>query len=149
MIEFLWSNDKLWRSYALKICKSEYTADDLVQEMYLKLKDKKDLSKKYVYLTLLSIFIDSKRKEKHNLNIDDNDKASDNKIEFEQREHLEDELQKVPFKIRECFIEHQFKSYREMQAEFNINYATLRRMSEKAKLILSKSEILRELYYDK
>lgn len=149
MDKFLWLNDKLWRQYALKICGSQYDADDLVQEMYLKLSDKKELSKKYVYLTLYSLFIDSKRKQRHDVEISNKIELSESQKNKYDDLHVTNELSKVPFKIRECFIEHQNKSYRQMQEEFNINYATIRRMSEKAKAILSKSVILKELYNGK
>ena len=81
MLEQLAKQDQLWRIYALKICGCTIKADDLVQEMYLKLHNhKKEISKVFVYRTLKSIFIDQCRKKKiktvelePNTYIDEND----------------------------------------------------------------------------
>ena len=53
-------HDARWRTIALKITENKTTADDLVQDMYLKLMDKdKELSNFYIVMTLTSIFMDS------------------------------------------------------------------------------------------
>lgn len=65
MIETLALSHDEWVKMAYKICGNRDYANDLVQEMYLKLHDSsKEISAGYVYMTIRSIFIDEKRKEK-------------------------------------------------------------------------------------
>lgn len=64
MLKELTDRDKEWRLLALKICGCPHRADDLVQEMYLKLSNAKSINSSYVYFTLKSIFIDDLRKQK-------------------------------------------------------------------------------------
>ena len=64
-INELAEHDAKWREIAFKITWCKAKADDLVQDMYLKLMDKdKNLNDYYVTLTLKSIFIDGIRKDK-------------------------------------------------------------------------------------
>ncbi len=52
--------DAQWRKMALQICKDKDLADELVQEMYIKVSNKtKPLSDGYIFVTLRSIFYDS------------------------------------------------------------------------------------------
>jgi hypothetical protein len=65
MLLELSKKDKIWREIAFKICGDHSKADDLVQEMYLKLyNQKKQINSGYIYATLRSIFIDDIRKNK-------------------------------------------------------------------------------------
>ena len=58
-------HDTKWRTIALKITGNKMSADDLVQDMYLKLMEvDKDINDYYVTMTLKSIFIDGIRKSK-------------------------------------------------------------------------------------
>lgn len=51
--------DALWRKMALQICKDKDLADELVQEMYIKVSNKtKPLSDGYIFVTLRSLFYD-------------------------------------------------------------------------------------------
>lgn len=65
MLEELSKNHKHWISIAYQICKDKDYANDLVQDMYLKLynSDKK-VNESYIYFVLRSIFLDEKRKQK-------------------------------------------------------------------------------------
>ena len=59
MLLELSKKDKIWREIAFKICGDHSKADDLVQEMYLKLySQKKQINSGYIYATLRSIFIE-------------------------------------------------------------------------------------------
>lgn len=148
MIQFLPDNNNLWLKYALKISKDKETASELVQEMYIKLNDKTQLNKSYVYMTLLTLFYDLK-KQKKIVYLDDL-KGFDisEEIEcFESAEILKKILQEIPFEARECFIENQNSSYRELSKKYGLNYQYIRRLAEKAKKILKNNEKLRDLYY--
>ena len=71
LIQRLSVNDDLWHQYALKICGCKDLSNDLVNDMYLKLHDKKEVNKGYVYRTLKSILIDYKRENKNIVSIED------------------------------------------------------------------------------
>ena len=68
-------HDKFFRQKAFLICKDKHDADDLVQEMYLKLYRYDDLKLKaihekgvlkFICIRILNqLFLDSKRKVKH------------------------------------------------------------------------------------
>jgi DNA-directed RNA polymerase specialized sigma24 family protein len=45
VLEELSKKDEYWRQIAFKICKDKYLADDLVNEMYLKLYNNEKASK--------------------------------------------------------------------------------------------------------
>lgn len=149
MLKFLSENDKLWQKYALKISGDSETAKELVQDMYIKLHEKTELNKAYVYMTLLTLFYDLKRKP-ITIYLDDLEyiHPSEKIIDFEKDEYIKKEFQKVPFEARECFIENQNLSYRKLSEKYKLNYQYIRRLAEKAKEILSNNENLKSLYYD-
>lgn len=65
MIEQLANRHNEWVCMAKKICRDSELANDLVQEMYLKLLNHKcEINEGYIYLTIKNIFIDQKRKTK-------------------------------------------------------------------------------------
>lgn len=65
MLEQLSKNHEEWIKYAINICGNKNDANDLVQDMYLKLHDsQKEISKSYVYCVLKNIFLDNYRKQK-------------------------------------------------------------------------------------
>jgi len=52
--------DSQWRKMALQICKSKDLADELVQEMYIKLSNREtNVTDGYIFVTLRSLFYDS------------------------------------------------------------------------------------------
>jgi hypothetical protein len=87
MIEVLAKKDSYWRKMAFNICKDTSTADDLVNDMYLKLYDcKKEINDGYVYRVINSIFIDNKRKTKNIIDLDISNiliQEIDTEIDFE------------------------------------------------------------------
>lgn len=149
MISFLYENDSIWQGYAKKICGDTETAKDIVQEMYIKLKDKKKLNKAYVYMTILTLFYDLKRKPV-SIYLDDLSFIEDfeEQKDFEKLEYIKKEFQKIPFQARECLIENQDLSYRKLSEKYKINYQYIRRLAEKAKEILLENQTLKDLYYD-
>lgn len=59
MIEQLSLNDSLWRKTAFTICKDKDTADEIVQEMYLRFERIKSTEPKYIFSILRNIFYDT------------------------------------------------------------------------------------------
>lgn len=116
MLEELSKKDKYWRQIALNICKSKSVADDIVQEMYLKLYNcQKQINDFYVILTIRSLFLDTKRKKQnvelleYNLQSRDSDFKPD---DYEQ--HILSEYKKLSWIEREIIIELYDKSFREL-----------------------------------
>ena len=65
MLEKLAENHKKWVAIAYKFCNCKETANDIVQDMYLKMYDmNKEVDEGYIYFVIRSIFIESKRKQK-------------------------------------------------------------------------------------
>jgi DNA-directed RNA polymerase specialized sigma24 family protein len=65
MIEKLAQSHDEWIRYAVNVCGNRDDANDLVQEMYLKLHDcNKEINKSYVYCVIKNIFLDQYRKNK-------------------------------------------------------------------------------------
>ena len=81
MIDKLCKRDLEWRRLALKICGCPNKADDLVQEMYLKLmNEKREPTTSYVYNSMKWIFIDSIRKVNPEIPTDDFNKIKNIEI---------------------------------------------------------------------
>jgi hypothetical protein len=60
IIHELAKKDAQWRKMALQICKSKDLADELVQNMYIKLSERTiPVSDGYIFVTLRSLFYDS------------------------------------------------------------------------------------------
>ena len=138
--------DKYWRSIAFNICKDKHLANDLVQEMYLKIYDveEKDINDYYVALTINNLFLDICRKKKLTVDIDTiyNLQSKDNVYEFDDVEikYLEraESLNFVRRKLLEFNYDH---SLLELQNKYNINYGYIFRQ-----LKLARKEILKEDY---
>ena len=65
-------NDLKWREMAYNICKDKDLANEIVQEMYMKLLNyDKIVSDGYIFVTLRSLFYDTFRKSKREILIDD------------------------------------------------------------------------------
>lgn len=65
MLEKLAENHKKWVAIAYNMCKCKDKANDIVQDMYLKMHElNKYVDDGYIYFIIRSIFIDSKRNQK-------------------------------------------------------------------------------------
>lgn len=125
MIEELSKKDALWRKVALNICKDKQLADDLVQEMYLKLYEcKKQINDFYVVIVLRNLFLDTiKQKNKRKqVDIDSFYDLEANTSNFE----MDDEETKIVnemYWLAKGYFELSYDmSLREMAKELNTNY---------------------------
>jgi DNA-directed RNA polymerase specialized sigma24 family protein len=125
--------DSYWRSIALKICRNKFMADDIVQEMYLKLcnndKDKNDF---YVIIVMRNIFLDTIKKDKMFLDVDNYD-FKDNDITFEIDDNEKELIEGLKWYEKELIEMSYDKSFHEIQRELNINYQFVRRILNKTK----------------
>jgi RNA polymerase sigma factor (sigma-70 family) len=122
-------HDARWRTIALKITENKTTADDLVQDMYLKLMDKdKELSNFYIVMTLTSIFMDSVKltlMKNRTQGFAEGFDVEDESVSFEpddKQQRMLNRISKLPYHQRE-FVEltHDY-SFREIGEDYNINY---------------------------
>jgi len=135
MIEKLCIKDKFWRIVAYRICKDKFKADDIVQEMYLKLYDcKKEINDFYVIITMRNIFLQDLKKEKLLIPIDWFDFSSTQTFEIDDAES--DLIKSLKWYEKELIEMSYDKSLREIQKELNINRGFVHRILQKSKLKL-------------
>lgn len=136
MLEELAKKDAYWRKIAFNICKDRYLADDLVNEMYLKLHDcKKQINDFFVIIVIRNIFLDLKRK-KGTLHLDDyyNLEAEVNEFEVDDIDQIIlDAYNELTFSERELILLASEMSLRDIEKEYNINYGFVYRKVKFAK----------------
>jgi len=146
VLDELCKRDSEWRKLATRICGDAYLADDLVQEMYLKLLNKKEkVNTSYIHITLLSIYIDHLRKQKEtelNENItDDNDFCN-------ASEEISKRIGKLPNDQRNIMLLKQYKTFREIENELDIKLSRVYSDYRKGINKLKKDPQLKQLYYE-
>ena len=133
-------HDSKWRSIALRITKNEAHADDIVQDMYLRLADKEEeVTDYYITLTLKSIFIDNYRKKVNKLNyagqLEQYREVEDNADDFEATDKEQELLNKIDglsYTQKELLEESYDRSLRDIGDTYNINYVYVHRQIKKA-----------------
>lgn len=80
--------DKLWREYATKLTKCRQKADDIVNDMYLKLhkSEKKQVKDAYIRVTIFRLYLNQALKESKSIYIDECIKAFRNKRSSQHEE---------------------------------------------------------------
>lgn len=153
MLSELVKKDNYWRQVAFNICKCKTLADDLTQEMYLKLSNhKKEINDFYVVITIRNIFLDLKRKEQRNRHVELNayDLKQNNSL-FEPNdyeEHILSEFNDLEWFEKEIITELYYKSLRELSNELvGIDYGFIYRTHKKAIKKILKQDI--DLYKNK
>lgn len=136
-----------WLGYALKFTGNNTDlAYDLVQEMYLKCHDIETVNCSYIYLTIKTLYLDHLKKEKRYNGTENEINETVEQKDFQIVEEVKKALDKIPFAIKECLIESQDYSYRQLQERYNINYNTIRRMVLNAEVRLKYNKVLKEYY---
>ena len=117
--------DVKWRAFALKICKDKDLADDLVQDMYIKVSGYKKWNNSLIHRIIYNCFISHVRNNKE---IYTNDLeiyiAADTKFEpNDEQQKLLDAFHKLGWRQQELIEESYSKSYGEIEKNFPmINY---------------------------
>lgn len=128
MIEELSKRDSEWRKIALKICGNKFMADDLVNDMYLKLYnlDLKKANKAYVSYCIYHLWINKIKKEKINISIDDlkeiQIQSQDN---TEVRLRIDNILNELGLLDREILLHTHEKSLRKTSKELSMCHVKL------------------------
>jgi DNA-directed RNA polymerase specialized sigma24 family protein len=127
MLEELAKRDTQWRKIAFNICKDRELADDLVQEMYLKLADcSKEINDYFVIIVIRNLFLNIVKQNK-TVYLEDRD-IEDKSIPFEYDDEEQDFINSLKWYKRELILESYDKSFHQIQREFNINYQFVRRI---------------------
>ena len=134
MLERLSKRNNDWRNLAYRICGNYDHAQDLVQQMYLKLADYKRVNDAMVAITIKNLWIDLLKKKNREVGIDsfhslpygeNTFEPSDKQIEYLNR------FDDLPMVQKELIQESFDKSTREIGREFNINYCYVHRQIHK------------------
>jgi DNA-directed RNA polymerase specialized sigma24 family protein len=139
MIYELAKKDAQWRKMSYQICKDRDLADELTQEMYLKLQNKiKPLSDGYIFVTLRSLFYDYLKN--NNILIDDF-----SKFEVIDEEYIEGidytELSKdLTWYERTIFELSTLNGQRELERQTGIPLQTIHRVNKMVKIKLNGKE---------
>jgi DNA-directed RNA polymerase specialized sigma24 family protein len=127
MLEELAKKDTQWRKIAFNICKDRELADDLVQEMYLKLADcNKEINDYFVIIVIRNLFLNIVKQNK-TVYLEDRD-IEDKSIPFEYDDEEQDFINSLKWYKKELILESYDKSFHQIQREFNINYQFVRRI---------------------
>ena len=134
MLERLSKRNEDWRNLAYRICGNYDHAQDLVQQMYLKLADYKRVNDAMVAITIKNLWLDLLKKKNREVGIDsfhslpygeNTFEPSDKQIEYLNR------FDDLPMVQKELIQESFDKSTREIGREFNINYCYVHRQIHK------------------
>jgi len=134
MLEKLAKRNDDWRNLAYRICGNYDHAQDLVQQMYLKLADYKRVNDAMVAITIKNLWLDLLKKKNREVGIDsfhslpygeNTFEPSDKQIEYLNR------FDDLPMVQKELIQESFDKSTREIGREFNINYCYVHRQIHK------------------
>lgn len=135
MLTELSKRDSEWRKIALKICNNKQLADEIVQEMYVKINNiqPKTINTSYVSFCMYHIFIDMTRLAKRTCEIYDISKTvtPSEGIDDDEFEILE-RFNSLPWYQRELIQESQWKSLRKMERDLNVNYMFIHLTLKKA-----------------
>jgi len=136
IIHELAKKDAQWRKMAFQICKSKDLADELVQNMYIKLSERTiPVTDGYIFVTLRSLFYDSLKN--NDILIDDF-----SKFEVEDEEYCEgidySELSKdLTWYERTMFEQSTLIGQRELSRQTGIHIQTIHRINKMVKLKLN------------
>ena len=132
--------DAQWRKMALQICKDKDLADELVQEMYIKVSNKiNHLSDGYIFVTLRSIFYDSLKSKE--ILIDD--LRIFESLEEEIIDYIIDEIdykelsKGLTWYERTLFEQSTLIGQRELSRQTGIHLQTIHRVNKMVKLKLN------------
>jgi RNA polymerase sigma factor (sigma-70 family) len=151
MLNELSKRDKDWRLLARQITSTSnlpaYLADDFVNDMYIKLHDKKGkYNTSYIYLTLKSICYDYLRKRKDHLELDYSISISDEYCDT--MNEIMSQLQKIPYNQRTICLMKQDKTFRELSKDTDIKTSRVYNWYKKGIEEIKSNPQLKELYYE-
>lgn len=134
MLEKLVQRNKDWQNLAYRICGNYDHAQDLVQEMYIKLSNYERVNEALVAITIKNLWLDLLKKKKREVSIERFYSLPDNNKIFELDDEQNIYLQRfnnLSMTQQELILESFDKSTRQIGREFNINYCYVHRQIHK------------------
>lgn len=132
MINELCKKDVFWRAVAFRICKDKSIADDIVQEMYLKLHDcKKEINDFYVIITMRNIFLSDLKKNSVLCSLENFDFSNQEPFLIDDAEAVV--INSLKWYEKELIEMSYDKSLRQIEKELKINYQFVNRIIQKSK----------------
>jgi DNA-directed RNA polymerase specialized sigma24 family protein len=125
MLEILAKRNEDWRNLAYRICGDYDLAQDLVQQMYIRLKDYKEVNEAMVAITIKNLWTNILKKKNREVSIElfhsleygnENFEPDDKELEYLNR------FEALPMVQQELIQESFDKSVRKIGKDFNINY---------------------------
>jgi hypothetical protein len=136
IIHELAKKDAQWRKMALQICKCKDLADELVQNMYIKLSERTiPVSDGYIFVTLRSLFYDSLKN--NDILIDDFSKFEIEDEEYNEGIDYSDLAKDLTWYERTMFEQSTLLGQRELSRQTGIHIQTIHRINKMVKIKLN------------
>ena len=146
MLEEISKLDSEWRKIALKICGNKYLADDLVNDMYLKMHKikPKNFNKHYISYSIYHQFLNYINKNKNTIYLEDvnTSKISYNESETDVRIRINKALDELGLLDKEMLLHTHEKSLRKVAEYLDMSYGKVNYMKKNA---LEKLENTKEI----
>jgi RNA polymerase sigma factor (sigma-70 family) len=155
MLNQLSKKDLEWRKIALKICGNKYLADDLVNDMYLKIhkRNPTEFNKHYISYVIYGLFIDNLRKRKvyPTVYIEDINNFNSYNLDesTEDRNRINEALNELGLFDREILLHTHENSLRKASATLDMSYGKLNYQKHNALKKLKETETIKEWEYER
>lgn len=135
MIEKLSQRDKQWRDLAYKICGCKSLADDLVNDMYLRVYDQQPekVSDGYIYTILRNLFIDQTRERSKIAFVDFSNIEIETEEPTQPQPAIEPLLDGLTWYERTIFEKATLVGQRELSRNTGIHIQTIHRVTNSVK----------------
>ena len=136
MLDELSKQDKTWREIAYKICGDKSLADDLVNDMYLRMYEQQPdkITNGYVYTVIRNLFIDHTRERSKLVNTDfSNVEILNEEIEQQQQPSFEQIAGGLTWYEKTIFVQATLVGQRELARKTDIHIQTIHRVTNAVK----------------
>lgn len=136
ILKELAKSDVKWREMAYNICRNKTLADELVQDMYIKLHTiDKTVTDGYIFVTLRSIFYDGIRKSKKEILLEDFDRfiIEDEPYIEEPQPDYEELIKDLTWYEKTTFELSTLVGQRELARQTGIHIQTIHRVAKTVK----------------
>jgi len=129
MLKELSKRDSEWRKIAFKICGNKMLADDLVNDMYLKMHkiQPKELKTHYISYAIYHLFLNRIEKDKKTLSLDSfvNFNLTEDENNTEDRQRMNEILNEIGLLDREILLHTHENSLRKVSEKINMSHVKL------------------------
>lgn len=136
MLDELSKQDTTWREIAYKICGDKSLADDLVNDMYLRMYEQQPdkITNGYVYTVIRNLFIDHTRERSKLVNTDfSNVEILNEELEQQQQPSFEQIAGGLTWYEKTIFVQATLVGQRELARKTDIHIQTIHRVTNAVK----------------